>query len=256
MRSPLAFSLVRSAVLAAAVVCCLQPTAPAHASSVNLRWNGCWGDGAVANRTFACNTNFGGEALVGSFVSPAAVHGVITHDFIVDVGFEGSSVPAWWQFKNAGSCRLSSLVISTALPISAVQCIDWASFGPLTTFIAYLTFPNLTSIRGSLTVPSEAAAEISAGQEYFSFQLAINHQKTVGQGACGGCDVGACISLRRLTLHTLPGSFDQFLSIGSSPGDQPGDARALWQLLSPGAICDLATPVRNRTWGEVKALYR
>jgi len=256
MRGPLADFPLRAA-LAAAVLACLLLAGSARASSVNLRWTSCWGDGGPSNRSFACNTNTGADLLVGSFVSPAAVHGVVSQGFIVDVGFDGStSVPAWWQFKNVGSCRQTALVVLATIPGSAVQCQDWANAPALGTFSNYLlAFGNVGSIRGTVTVPTDAAADLVAGQEYFSFQLSINHQKTVGAGACGGCTVGACISLRLIHLITT-GLNNPALLIGSSVSDVPSDARALWQLTSPTAVCDLATPARNRTWGEVKALYR
>jgi len=245
----------RSIVLACAV---LALAGPVHASSVNLRWNDCWGDGGPANQAFACNTNVGSHSLVGSFVPPTAVQGFIGTEFIVDVGFTAAAVPAWWMFKNAGSCRISSLTVAPAPPF-LVNCLDWTNGVALGTFTAYnLTpvFPNVAGIHGTMTEPDVAATDLPAGEEAFAFRLQINSQKTVGPGACGGCDVGACISLRQVVLRTLNGSNDRFLAIGTSPGDLPSDARALWQLTSPAAICDVATPARNRTWGEVKALYR
>ena len=151
------------------------------------------------------------------------------------------------------------MIVRPTAPSTAIACTDWASgaaLGMLATFSAGFGFPNLARVTGSTTVSSDLAADVFAGQEYFSFQLTILNQKTVGAGACGGCNVGACITLRRIWLRTLGGLHDQYLITGAAPGDQIGDARVLWQLLGPSSSCDVASPARNRTWGEVKALYR
>ena len=103
-----------------------------HASAgVNLRWDQCLGDGGVPNRNFACNTNAGSEALVGSFV--------LASDFANATGLQvtvllavGSAplLPAWWEFKNAGTCRAASLSYATN-STTAVACLDWGIGVPL-----------------------------------------------------------------------------------------------------------------------------
>ena len=55
--------------IASCVAAVLVPllVAPAFAG-VNLRWDQCFSDGGVQNKTFACNTNVGVERLVMSLV--------------------------------------------------------------------------------------------------------------------------------------------------------------------------------------------
>src|SRR5262245_30455480 len=243
--------------LLVSLVLLLAPAA--HASTVNLRWDSCWGDGGAQNRSFACDTNTGSQSIVGSFVPFAAVHGVVRVDFSVQIQFATPTVPSWWMFKNPGSCRQASLSVRALPPLAAAQCIDWASSAALGVIASYniSTFtPNLVLLTGASVVSTEAAADVVAGQEYFAFQLRIDNLKTVGPGACGGCNTGACIYLRSVQLHSADGSNNPFLGIGIAPGDQVSDARALWQPANAAPACGFPVPASNRTWGELKALYR
>src|SRR5512144_434139 len=87
--------------------------ANASASGTHIRWDQCYGDGGVENRNFACDTNAGSEQLVCSFTLTDPIPGVWQIDGFVNLAFAGSTIPAWWQFKSTGSCRISSLIVST-----------------------------------------------------------------------------------------------------------------------------------------------
>ena len=91
-----------------AVAFLLFTASPALAGPLNLRWNACWGDGGVANKTFACNTNTGSDVISASFVPFRTVLGVTGLESRVDLSFP-TAPPAWWQFRAAGSCRQTSL---------------------------------------------------------------------------------------------------------------------------------------------------
>jgi hypothetical protein len=248
MRAPLlAFALLLAA-------------ASASAGTVNLRWNACLGDGGVANRNFACNTNSGSQALVGSFILPHDVPGVTGNQIVVDIGTDGPSLPAWWDFKNAGTCRQSSLSVNFAVPVTAVYCADWADGGAVGFLVSYTEGafgPSSARIRVASAVPNPGA-DLTAGAEYFSLNLVINNLKTVGVGACAGCSLGACIYLREVDVTTTDSRNDIRLAPGSFQGTYL-DGLATWQGGS-GVItiygCPAATPTRNRTWGTLKSLYR
>src|SRR5712691_11289697 len=96
------------AVLVLLVLPMFVPTAHA-AGGLNLRWNACFGDAGVPNKTFACDRNTGVNTLVGSFVVGAEVPQVSGIQIYIDVATASSTLPAWWQFKNTGSCRATSL---------------------------------------------------------------------------------------------------------------------------------------------------
>ena len=84
-----------------------------------------------------------------------------------------------------------------------------------------------------------------AATEYYSFTLRINHSKTVGTGACGGCSTPIYIMLAQVNV-TTPTLADNRLLAGPLDG-------AVSDLVSWNA---LPVPVRASSWGAVKSLYR
>jgi hypothetical protein len=101
----------------------------------------------------------------------------------------------------------------------------------------------------ALAVPPGAEADLLANTEYFSCNITIDHAKTVGTGACAGCSGSVCLVLNHFVVATpIPGN-----NMNLFGGTTPGSDMAHWQ--GSGADC-LLVPVKNKTWGEVKALYR
>ena len=233
-----------------------------QAGDINLRWDHCWGDGGTMNANFACDTNAGSHRLVGSFIPTTDLADIVLLEIVVDIGGAGDAMPAWWQFKNAGACRINSLGIVLAQPDAASPCIDWAyeqALGGITSYTDLFT--GSARVRIASAIPA-SLGDLSAGQEYFAFMLTINHLKTVGTGSCAGCGLGACIALKGITLMNSSG-FTYFL--GPGRGSIGSDDRLVtWQggagvvtRVNPDALtCLRATPTRNSTWGEVKSLYR
>lgn len=248
---------------AGAVALALVASMPAHAGEVNLRWNDCWGDGGVQNRVFACDRNTGSELLVASFVPRADVT-VTGDEFVVDLGTAGPALAEWWTFLAAGSCRLTSLGLVSDAPASAVACAEWderQAAGLLVSFGPGFGGASSARIRGTHALPDGLSYPVLAGHEYHAFSLAINHQKTVGSGACGGCTLGACIAFKFIRLTSPDPNDTQTLFMGNQPGSTI-DGMVTWQggtgvISGPGGMnCPAATPVRNSAWGAVKSLYR
>ena len=67
---------------------------------VNLRWDNCYGDGGVWNKTFACDMNSGSERLVCSFELADAFPQVSGAEVYLDLSAQSAQLPAWWGFKN------------------------------------------------------------------------------------------------------------------------------------------------------------
>jgi len=261
MLAPLRFRLPPLALLA-----CALAAAPALASQVNLRWDACWGDGGAVNRSFACDTNLGSERLVVSFVPPQAVPAVTSVISRVRFTFPGATIPAWWQFKSAGTCRSTSLTAVGAPPAGAISCLDWAGGAGLDAFVTYAPPAVITGTTSAdLTVLSPflpaGAFDLAAGREYAACVVMINHQKTVGTGACSGCDLGACAGVLGVDLvresplpveRLLPNHVqDQVVTW------QGGSGVAIPDLGGAGYIyCPGATKARPSVWGALKALYR
>ena len=226
----------------------------------NLRWDHCYGDGGVLNRNATCDTNTGTETLVASFDLPSLLPGVSGIEVVIDLASAGASLPAWWQFKNVGSCRLSSLVASS-IPVDApvTFCPDWAEGHELGGLAAYQLGhhgPTTARILTAWAVPQNALATLNALQEYFAQTLRIDYQKTVGTGACAGCLTPVCIVFS--SVNVVPGINPGVKLTGPANGTDSNFAT--WQGgagvgSALGAGCPAATPTRKSTWGEVKALY-
>src|SRR6516162_330978 len=81
------------------------PTAAATTPpGVNIRWDNCYDDGGTANKLFACDRNVQSEQLVCSFVLDSPLADVSGNEIVVDIVATSASLPAWWAFKNAGTC--------------------------------------------------------------------------------------------------------------------------------------------------------
>jgi hypothetical protein len=249
---------------------------------VNLRWDNCYGDGGAWNKNFACDTNLGSERLVGSFELDQPLAQRTGMEIVLDLSVAVPILPAWWSF-NSGGCRLSSLSANPILPIGSANCTDWAqgaAAGGLAAYQLGVNGPSTARIIVGFAVPAANAENLDPGQEYFAFTAVINHARTVGTGACGGCDVPVCIFLSEVELTTPPvtGQPNQnvYLDRGANySGSQwvtrqngyPINIERYCAFPLPEAICSLhyttfncvlATPTRTHgsTWGQVKSLYR
>jgi hypothetical protein len=253
----------------------LAPAA-ADAAGMSLRWDKCYSDGGVVNRTFACDTNTGAERLVMSFVldNPVAdLSGVEIRMIIVPAS---PTLPSWWQMKNVGTCRPTSLTMNLVLPPGSVNCVNWGNEAAMAGGIGAYTVssqpgPNTAVVQMIGAVPASDLATIEAGQEYFAGTLVINHAKSVGVGACAGCDVPTCIVVDRMRL-TTPVFGNDVTLLDPAFGSDSNFAR--WQNGQETNVqlvnceghnfgcyhsfsCELSsTPTRNATWGAVKSLYR
>jgi len=253
--------LIRPFAVAVALALVVSPRA--RAGEVNLRWNECWGDGGVQNRVFACDRNSGSELLVASFV-PRTDFTMTGDEFVVDFATAGTTLADWWRFGNPGNCRPASLGLVSEPPASAVACTEWddsQAGGLFAGFIIGFNTANSARILGVHTLPEGLSAPVLAGHEYHAFTLSINHQKTVGSGACGGCTLGACLAFKSFRMTSPDPRVDQLLFLHQFGGGA-ADALVTWQggtgVISGSGVtsCYAATPARNSTWGAVKSLYR
>jgi len=268
-------SMSRSSILWTIMTVALASSAQAATTppGVNIRWDNCYSDGGVINKTFACDTNTGSERLVMSFVLDADMLDVSGQEIRVFIKSVNPTLPSWWALKNAGTCRVTSLGFSTTLPPGATNCLDWSSgaaVGGIGNYVIGQLGANSAVTNLAAAVPAASLASLVAGQEYFVCSLTINHTKTVGTGACPGCNEPVCIVFDRLKVFTPVLANDRQLNNGANG---PDSQFARWQngeemnvaLVFSGPTfgffhdysCALSsTPTRASTWGAVKSLYR
>ena len=231
----------------------------ASAGGISLAWNDCLGAGGATNRTFACDTNVGSNDLYVSFDPPQDIPDVNGSSPIVDLYDESSAaLPAWWQFKYVGACRRSVFgccdTVLTGQTNSGSCASIWSAQATpgIAAYIVTAVLPsmpfNRARILGSVSVPSLDAAPVHPGTEYTVMVVRIKNAKTTGLGACAGCQDRICLMLSEVLLTS--NSSGDFSLRNSVQLDCPGDpgTTVYWQ--------GSDTPTVNRTWGQLKSLYR
>src|SRR6185295_8487171 len=107
------------------------------------------------------------------------------------------------KFKNTGTCRQTSLAVNFVSNTADVVCVDWSQDFAVGGIGAYCTstFPcagqpstgNVAIVKLINAVAQQNAQDLAGATEYFDFNILINNAKTVGTGACTGCQVPVCI---------------------------------------------------------------
>ncbi|MBI5709274.1 MAG: hypothetical protein HZC42_03090 [Candidatus Eisenbacteria bacterium] len=229
--------------------------AEATAAGVNFSWDACTAEGGVQSKTFACNTNAGSRAAWGSFMVAADQDSFVGVEIIVAVQAQSDTLPDWWQFFNSGACRQTALSTSfdfTSAPGTA--CTDpWfgQAAGGLAAYHTINTVPPVPSgLANAAEIKIGAAVAnpltLSAGTEYYCFRLGITNVKTVGSGACSGCDVPVCLTLSQVKVAQVGGTSEYLTNpIASNV--------VLWQTDTP---CSGASAPQNVTWGQIRSILR
>jgi len=258
---------MKKVTLLCGLLLALSASAAMAAPGVNLKWDNCFGDGGLTNKAFTCTTNNGTETLVAGFELGANLSQASGLEIVIDIATASASLPAWWQFKNAGTCRSGSLNQSVNPPATALACSDWAAgtaTGAVAAYQVGLSGPNTARILEVTAVPASSLVDLFGGQEYFALETLINNQKTVGTGSCAGCTTPACIICNSIKVATPPvagqPSRDVLLS---GPTDPTGTSNySTWQgglgviVQGKPSGCPQAVPTHTQTWSSVKSLYR
>jgi hypothetical protein len=229
---------------------------PVHAAGINLAWNDC-GTSGLPLATFACNTNVGFRSLHTSFISPVPMTQLVGMEVVIDVAYNQASVPNWWLMQSTGGCRFGALTSNTNFTAGPFSCADpWQPNSVGGTVIQPgLPTPNRARIRAVAAVPSVTPMTVDDVTEYYAIEIRISNAKTVGAGACSGCEVAACLVLNNIKLSQPAGVGDYLIN-------QPIDTPVVgWQCPAlygaPEPACFMCpVPTKNRTWGSVKGLYR
>ena len=247
--------------LVSLVLLCACPPA-AVACGLSLSWNDCaLGATAAASKAFACNTNDGYHVLTVSFDHYTDIPDVTGLYVFVDLVSESCPMPSWWEFRNSGSCRLAGLSATALMLPWQTACADpWQGQGSAAISGYYNPVQSShrhSRIVASVVVPAGFSVPIVAGTEYYGVNLLIRNQQTVGAGACAGCTIAVCLVIAEVALTSIDSGETRITSPGTSAlaSWQPsGNFPCVCSHCDPPAIC--TTPVVNRTWGQIKSLYR
>ena len=227
--------------------------ASANAQGINLRWGECVADGGMRNLAFACNTNSGVVTVATSLVLAAPLSEVGSVRATIDVIAADVTLPAWWNFRD---CRSGSAFIDQNA-VGPISCANpWPPGFCIQGGINSIS-PGVPGANAERIVFTRIACtprpSFAAGIEIIGPPLSINYNRTVGSPSCSGCAIGVCIRLNQLEIFTTTRTLTLTL-----PAVPPDGNVATWQGvgLTPGGVCQAATPTRKTVWGAVKALYR
>jgi hypothetical protein len=213
----------------------------ATADPVNYAWgNGCWSENPVSALDFACDVNTGLSQGTVSFVpdAPVLVQRIEANVLMDTPG----ATPSWWDFQSAG-CRSGALSFTADFSgAPRVACV------PPPTVPSTVTWSVGARSFHVVVGPFEPPVQLSGGVEYYAFSMLVSHAGTVGADACAGCDVPLCLAHGGLWVYASA------TSTGRGFYGPSGNDVLTWNGYSH-ADCH-PTPVRNRTWGQIKIHYR
>jgi hypothetical protein len=232
-------------MLAFAVLPLLLAAPDAQGGGISAFWTNCGAAGS-SMRTFACNTNAGTNDIVCSFAVDEDLPDVTGAVGVIDLCLGGVNLTPWWQFGGAG-CRAGALSALTTDVGGPSDCADLWQSQAMASYQYLVGFSGWDSARILVwaTLPASMSIPATAGTEYHAFTVRIRNNETVG--GCAGCNYPACIVLNEIRLST------------AKSGDRALYTPLVYNYLQWQAYvtnCPFVVPVQNRTWGQIKTMYR
>lgn len=228
-------------------------------------WNACSSDGGGISGTFSCDDNTGSESVVFTLISDSTLSGVVAAVVTLDL----YTLPACWYvidtwgepwpaftsywYLGTGGCRNGALSAANDFwnhPwAESDHCQDlWQGLGLTGPGINLLTRvepanPYRVQWSAAFALPYGTTAEAEPGVEYYVLRLILSKARSAGPGACDGCcqDMYLCASME----------LDGYTYRRKAVFERPWSGLT-WE--GAGAACRV--PAGNRTWGQIKTLYR
>ena len=242
------------------------------AQGIDLAWHDCITQPSAAqNVSYACDGGSEGVPyrLVVSFVSPANLEHFVAAD--VELNFRANvsqPVPDWWRI-GVGECREGAMALDATLtgigtgatgacrnpwlgsPIGGGY--QWDDQGTSNGGGGFI--PGWAKLK--IAVARETETTLEAGQRYVAAVVTLDPRPLASaEESCSGCELPACLALHEVALYQsagqVPPQYDGYYlrTVGIR-------LFVTWQGGSIGGNgCPLEAPVRNTTWGAIKANYR
>jgi hypothetical protein len=233
-------------------------------NGIDMQWQDCvGGPAAVSNRVFNCTGN-STHNLILNFKIGQNLDGFVAFTAHIDIlNQTPGPVSPFWHYESGGCNRPASpagALLSTGLPaacdVDVFTDIVNGDPGAATSGFAYgpdLPAPGRGKFIASVANPG--FAPIGAGENKFAIQLQFNTRNRVGGPGgmnCAGCTDAVALVWNYMLLESANG--DANYEVTSREGSDKGQLCATVNGASPSTCA--ATPVHNRTWGSLKALYR
>jgi hypothetical protein len=223
----------------------------AAAQGINLTLTDCLNPNRAA--AASCATSTGTAVLmVGTAVAPAGLNQVVGMEAYIDGQTNQAALSPWWSLDG---CRNGSLTFNFDFTANAA-CLDfWAGGASGGGGISPVhTAANRFQIKLVCATPGEAPMDPDV--EMYMFKATINRAKSTGATPCAGCTDAACLVLNRLIIVQPAGVGDVTITTPITGTYVTYAGGAVGGGPNGGNGCPGATPSQNRTWGQVKSLYR
>jgi len=219
------------------------------AGDINLSWNDC-GAAGTKNQSTDCAASGGGPlVLIASFIPPPGISEFVGLSSEIQISASVPLLPDWWK-HGVGQCRgTSALSVGfdfTAGPSTCADVFAGQGAGGLAYDVEYGS-PSTARLRVQAAIPIDSRGPIDAGTEYYAYKLTIAR----GAASCSGCNSATCIALRSIQLYQPP-------EMGNDPELTHTEGRSFvtWQAGGGVAGCSAENSAGNKTWGQLKYIYR
>jgi hypothetical protein len=183
---------------------------------------------------------------------------IIADEGLVDViatSLTAMDLPEFWKF-DAGGCNAGRMTFSADFTGGPFTCADfWGGAASGGGQFGGKTGPvhegNTARIKFSWAVLPANAMTATAGTEYYVSRTRI--PRSAAALACAGCGDDVCLVYNQEKLSLLSGAAPT-IQLSSDAVNPPW---ITWQDAGNATFnCPVPTPVKARTWGEIKSLYR
>ena len=250
------------------LVCALFLLAATPAvAQINFAWRNCLpvrSDpiGSTINQNSACDahrsTYPGTYTAVVSFIAPPNITSFVGATAEVEVITVSPVLPDYWR-HGAGECRETSFTagFTGGLGTGTTGACQDPYDGSPTTRSWYWTsgIPTVDRATCSVQLTRETGRPLIAGQEYLANAVVFDTDRddsyNPGDDNCAGCVVPACLVVKQLEIRQ-ESPLPSVVLIGPQYRKF-----ILWNGGAPAESCaGQILPVRNQTWGAIKAIYR
>lgn len=232
----------------AVAVLAMAPPAISGTPTVKLLWDDCGLGKGMVSKTPVCDSDTGlPYKLVVSLEPDGALDNLNGAQGYIDAWFDASTLPDFWRL-DTGGCRSGSLSADGLIgdanpPFSCPQ--PWSQVGNAGFGAAlYPTVPghsaNSCRLVWIVAVPGVVTLDSATAAEWYLCALNISRAET---STCPGCETRGQFTMMETRL--------------TRPVEDPrGDIFIYWS--GQGTVTWEApmTPTANRSWGQLKSLYR
>jgi len=238
----------------------LLVSAPAFAQhvvgpGVDLTFNNCVNEGGITAKNLNCVASQTNK-VHGCFKVPITITGFVAVDGSFDLQNETNPGPLnpFWHYESGG-CNNSGLQIRHDISVSGgcdSENNPWGDFGAdassfITAYVpGYNGIPNRGRILISIARSAANPTQLDPVKNWYMFHFLLT---TNNRAACAGCTEKVAIVWNSATLYNNEGR-DAEVLVG------PDKTANCDQINGASLSTCAATPTRNSTWGQLKALYR